>query len=230
MGSEGKKDKEMILEPYLSEINDILKTMQFQTFENDRPYSFDYHLKEKFDSIIQKIDLESKKKSGITISPSLTNRLPIFLPSTTRRISFFSYKSKSVRPVDINNLEAILTRQANKRCKAGEFSHSEIKKRVKEDLALFDAYHKEYDFQEYRRDISAITIQFNAYDEDDNLLVEKSFVRGGLVFDMRPEEFEEKISVSYPRYRKQRSDKKEDYLPLKLIKIRGIQTERESIV
>jgi hypothetical protein len=230
MQSEEKKDKEAILEPYLSQINDIRKTMEFQTFENDKPYSFDYHLKEKFDDIVQKIDLESKKKTGALISPSLTNRLPIFLPPKTNRISFFSYKSKSVRAIDINKLESILARQAHKRCRNGEFSYNEIDARVKEDLALFNTYHKEHNFKDYRTDISTTTIQFNAYDKNDNLLIEKSFVRGGLVFDMQPEEFEEKISVSYPRYRKQRSDKKEDYLPLKLMKIRGIKTDGKSTV
>ena len=228
MQSEAEKDKEVILEPYLSEINDIHKTIKFQTFENDKPYSFDYHLKEKFDDIVQKIDLESKKKTGALISPSLTNRSPIFLPSKTSRISFFSYKSKSVRAVDISDLESILTRQAHKRCRNGEFAYNDIDKRVKEDLELFNAYHKEHDFKDYRTDISTSTIQFNAYDEDDNLLIEKSFVRGGLIFNMKPEEFEEKISVSYPRYRKQRSDKKNDYLPLKLMKIRGINLPKDN--
>ena len=216
------EETEVILEPYLSEINDILKTMNFQTFVNDKPYSFDYHLKEKFDAIVKKIDLASKKNTAALVSPSLTNKLPIFLPSKTSRISFFSYKSKSVRAVNIADLESILRMQAQKRCKNGEFTHSEIEKLVKEDLSLFNRYHNEHNFKDYRTDISTATIQFNAYDEDDNLLIEKSFVRGGLVFDIQPEKFEEKISVSYPRYRKQRSDKKDDYLPLKLMKIRGI--------
>ena len=220
-----KKAKEVILEPYLSKINDIRRTMKFQTFENDKPYSFDYNLKEKFDGIAQKIDLESKKKSSALISPSLTNRLPIFLPSKTSRISFFSYLSKSVRVVDIAQLESTLVRQAHKRCRNGEFAYEEIDKRVKEDLAAFNAYHKEHDIEAYRRDISTSAIQFNAYDKKDNLLVEKSFVRGGLVFDVQPDEFEEKISVSYPRHRKQRSDKKKVYLPLKLIQIRDIKTD-----
>lgn len=72
MQSDQKKEKEVILEPYLSQINDIRKTMKFQTFENDKPYSFDYYLKEKFDDIAKKIDLESKKKASTLISPSLT--------------------------------------------------------------------------------------------------------------------------------------------------------------
>ena len=227
MHSEIGKSKEVILEPYLSEINDIRKTMKFLTFENDKPYSFDYYLKEKIDAISKKINLELKQNPNAIISPSLKNKFPIFLPTQTRRISFFSYNSKSVRAVNIDELEAILTRQALKRYRNGEFAYEEIDTLVKDDLATFNAYHKEHNFEAYRRDISTSTIQFNAYDENDKLLVEKSFVRGGLVFDMQPEEFEEKISVSYPRYRKQRSDKKKDYLPLKLIEIRGIELTKE---
>ena len=222
MKAKGKENKEVILEPYLSDINDLHQEMHFQNFDNDKPYSFNYHLKEKFDAINQKIDLELKKKPNAIISPSLNNKLPIFLPSDTSRIAFFSYQSKSVRAVNIDELETILTKQAEKRCRASEFPSSEISKHVEADLKIFEIYHKEHNFEAYRRDISTSTIQFNAYDKDDNLLIEKSFVRGGLIFDMKEEEFLKKVDISYPRYRKQRSDKKSDYLPLKLMKIRGI--------
>jgi hypothetical protein len=222
MHSEGKAEKEVILEPYLSEINEILKTMVFHTFENNKPYSFDYHLKNKFDNITKKIDLALKQNPKAIISPSITNKLPIFLPVQTSRIAFFSYQSKSVRAVNINELETILTKQAEKQYRAGEFPYSEISTHVEKDLKIFDTYHKKHNHDAYRRDISTSTIQFNAYDKDDMLLIEKSFVRGGLIFDMSPKEFDQKITVTYPRHRKQRSDKKNDYLPLKLLKIRGI--------
>jgi len=222
MQSEGNSEKEVILEPYLSEINKILKLIVFHTFENNKPYSFDYYLKNKFDEFNKKIDIVLKENPNAIISPSITNKLPIFLPQQTNRIAFFSYQSKSVRAVNIDDLETILTRQAEKQWRANEFPHSEIRKRVNDDLKVFNTYHKNHNFDAYRRDISTSTIQFNAYDKDDTLLIEKSFVKGGLIFNMQEAEFIKKIIVSYPGHRKQRSDKKSDYLPLKLIKIRGI--------
>lgn len=225
MKSVDTKEQEVILEPYSTQINDILKKMTFHNFENDKPYSFDYQFKSKFDEITNNLQKELDRHT-LPLSPIISNVLPIFLPAGTSRIAFFSYKSKSVRPVNIDDLEIILMKQAEKRCRNGEFPSSEIKKRVEEDLKIFEAYQNEHDFDAYRRDISTSTIQFNAYDEDDNLLLEKSFVRGGLVFDMTKEEFVKKIDISYPRYRKQRSDKKNEYLPLKLIEIRGIDLKQ----
>jgi hypothetical protein len=227
MESGNTQEQEVVLEPYRTQIDKLLKKTTFQYFENNKPYSFDYQYKSEFDEITNTLKKELEQKK-ILLSSSISNKLPIFLPSETSRISFFSYKSKSVRAINIDELESILIKQAKKRCRESEFTPSEIDKRVKNDLKIFEAYHNEHNFKDYRRDISTSTIQFNAYDEDDNLLLEKSFVRGGLIFDMQPEEFEEKISVSYPRYRKQRSDKKDDYLPLKLIKIRGIKTDSKS--
>lgn len=220
------KDQEVILDSYRTKINDILKKMTFQYFENNKTYSFDYLFQSDFDEISSKLRKELEQKE-LSLSPTISNKLPIFLPSRTSRIAFFSYKSKSVRPVKIDDLETILTKQSKKRCRASEFPSSEIGKRIEDDLKIFEAYHNEHDFDAYRRDISTSTIQFNAYDKDDNLLIEKSFVRGGLVFDMKEEDFLEKIDISYPRYRKQRSDKKTKYIPLKLINIRGIKLPKE---
>jgi len=222
MQSEEKKEKEVILEPYLSEIDSLRKLMEFHEFTNSKPYSFDYNLKTNFEAITTNINAALKKNPTALISPSLTNRLPIFLPSDVRRIAFFSYRSKSVRPVDIDELKNILTKQAEKRCRSGKLRSSEISQYVREDLEAFNKYDKEHHFDAYRRDIFTKTIQFNAYDEEDNLLMEKSFVRGGLVFDIKEEEFDKKIDITYPRHRKQRSDKKTEYLPLKLIDIRGM--------
>lgn len=226
MESTGKQEQEVILESHKTKINDVLKKMTFNYFENGKPYSFDYQFKSEFDKITTKLDNELKHHK-LPLSPTISNILPIFLPSQTTRISFFAYKSKSVRPIKIYELETILTKQAEKRCRTGEFPYSEINKRVQEDIKIFETYHNEHDFDAYRRDIATSTIQFNAYDKDDNLLIDKSFVRGGLVFDMKEEEFVKKIDASYPRYRKQRSDKKTEYIPLKLISIRGIELPKE---
>ncbi len=227
MKSVDTQEQEVILEPYSTQINELLKKMTFHNFENGKPYSFDYPYKSKFDEITNTLqkDLNQKK---LSLSPTISNKLPIFLPSQTSRIAFFSYKSKSVRPIDTKDLKTILTKQAEKRCRASEFPSSEINKRVDDDLKVFEAYHDEHNFDAYRRDISTSTIQFNAYGKDDNLLIEKSFVRGGLVFDMKKEEFVKKIDVSYPRHRKQRSDKKTEYIPLKLISIRGIELQKNN--
>ena len=226
MEAANKQEQEVILEPYRTQIDRLLKKITFYYFDNDKPYSFDYQYKSESDAITSKLKKELEQKKLLP-SPSISNKLPIFLPSQTSRIAFFSYKSKSVRPVNIDELEIILTKQAEKRCRSGEFPYAEITKRVQEDLKIFDSYHNEHDFDAYRRDISTSTIQFNAYDKDDNLLIEKSFVRGGLIFNMEEEDFLDKIDISYPRYRKQRSDKKTEYIPLKLMKIRGIELPKE---
>ncbi len=226
MKSSDEKEQEVILEPYNTQINEILKKINFHYFENDKPYSFDHQFKPEFDEITTKLQ-KKLEQHKLSLSPSISNKLPIFLPSQTKRIAFFSYRSKSVRVVKIDELEMILTKQAEKRCRAGEFPYQDINNHVQEDLKIFEAYHKEHNFDNYRRDISTSTIQFNAYDKDDNLLIEKSFVRGGLVFNMEEKEFVQKIDVSYPRYRKQRSDKKTEYIPLKLINIRGIELPKK---
>ena len=219
--------QEFVLEPYLATIDAIMRKMEFHLFDNGRPYSFDYHLKDACDTVIKELQSLQKQYDLPGISPKVTNRLPIFLPPQTCRIAFFSYQSKSVRPVRAESLISILYRQAEKRAKEGEFPATEIDRYVNEDLDQFQKYDATHRFDAYRRDIVTRTIQFNAYDQEDTLLIEKSFVRGGLVFDMKPEQFKERIAVTYPRHRKQRSDKKNDYLPLKLIKIRGITLPKE---
>jgi len=219
------EEKKIILEPYLSMINHTIDKMTFKLFDNHKLYSFDYTLKNEFDTIINDIKHMLKQKENTLISPAITNKLPIFLPTKTSRIAFFSYQSKSVRAIDIDELETLLTKQAKKRARAQEFPYSEINKRISDDLQTFSDYHAEHQFDAYRRDIETSAIQFNAYDKEDTLLIEKSFVRGGLIFDMNPEEFDTKITLSYPRHRKRRSDKKSSYLPLKLIRIRGINLD-----
>jgi hypothetical protein len=220
MGKEVEKSVTSVLEEYRKRIDDLRNQMHFFYFENERPYSFDYHFKPEFDQIVTDLNkvLEENK---LPQSPYITNHIPIFLPSETKRIAFFSYRSKSVREVDIDKLETLLIKQAQKRSKSGEFPHKEIKQRVKDDLEAFKTFDKMNDYDGYRRDIYTNTVQFNAYDKDDKLLIEKSFVRGGLVFDLDPKDFSS-IEITYPRRRKQRSDKKEDFLPLQLIQIRGI--------
>ena len=217
--------EETILEKYRTRIDDLRTKMHFYSFENDRHYSFDYHLKPKFDQLVTDLNtvLEEKK---LSLSPFISNHIPIFLPSETKRIAFFSYRSKSVREVNIAELETLLSKQAQKRSRSGEFTNDEIQKRVEEDLNAFKAYSTIHNFDGYRRDILTNTIQFNAYDEKDNLLIEKSFIRGGLVFNLNPEDFSN-IEITYPRRRKQRSDKKKDFLPLKLIQIRGIHFQKD---
>lgn len=217
--------EEVILEEYRTRVNDLRTKMHFCSFENNRPYSFDYHLKSEFNTIIADFNKVLKEKK-LSLTPFITNHIPIFLPIETKRIAFFSYKSKSVREVNINELEILLTKQAEKRSRSGEFANDEIQKRVAEDLNAFNTYNKKNDFDGYRRDILTNTVQFNAYDKSDNLLIEKSFIRGGLIFDLNSKDFSS-IEITYPRRRKQRSDKKEDFLPLKLVQIRGIHFPKD---
>ena len=218
------KNEEDILNTYRARVDEIRSKMHFYSFENDRQYSFDYHLKSQFNQITTDLNKVCKERK-ISPSPYITNHIPIFLPSETKRIAFFVYRSKSVREVNTAELETLLIKQAQKRSKSGEFSFDEIQKKVEDDLKKFKEYDSSHDFDAYRRDILTNTIQFNAYDKDDNLLIEKSFVRGGLIFDLKPEDFST-IEITYPRRRKQRSDKKENFLPLKLIQIRGIKTSK----
>ena len=222
MPADKKKKKEIIVEPYLTDINALRERMTFFSFNNGKPYSFDYDLKHEFDAIVQNMDKELKENTDSTLSTRITNKLPVFLPNETVRIAFFSYRSKSVRPVDPDAMKFILTQRAEKLSRTGKLPATEIKAHVLADLDTFEAYRREHDFDAYRLDVYSSAIQFNAYDECDNLLIEKSSVRGGLVFAMKPEAFAANIAISYPRHRKQRSDKKQDYLPLKLIQIRGI--------
>jgi len=228
--------KNMITKPYLAEINKLRDQITFYKFDNNKEYSFDYQYKDQFDKILKEI------KEQKNISPIVTNKIPIFLSKEVERIAFFKYTSKSVRVVDISNLREILTKQAIKykkekkdecekdECEKNRSTNEEsididtnidISTLVDNDMKIFGEYQEKNNFKEYRLDITAQAIQFNAYDKDDNLLIEKSFVRGGLIFDMTPLEFED-INISYPRYRKKRSDIKNNYLPLKLIKIRPL--------
>ncbi len=218
--------KEVIREEYRTRVDDLLAKMHFDFFENDKPYSFDYHLKSQFDQLVTDLNTVINEKK-LSPSPYITNHIPIFLPSETKRIAFFSYQSKSVRAVNIDELESLLIKQAQKRSRSAEFPFDETQRRVSEDLKAFNIYNKTNNFDGYRRDILGNTIQFNAYDKNDNLLIEKSFIRGGLVFDMKQKDFSN-IEITYPRRRKQRSDKKEDFLPLKLIKIRGIHIQKDA--
>jgi predicted HTH transcriptional regulator len=160
----------------------------------------------------------------LTLPPMISNKIPIFLPKETKRIAFFKYDSKSVREVKTEDLEAILTKLAKKNIEEKE----NRKTMIEADLKSFAQYHAKHQFEAYRTDIKTKTIQFNAYNDKDNLLLEKSFVRGGLVFDMDPKDFFEQIEISYPRHRKKRSDNKNDYLPLELIKMRGIHLKKET--
>jgi len=218
--------EEVILEEYRTRVDDLRAKMHFYFFENDKPYSFDYHLKPEFNQLLTDLNSDFKEKK-LSPSPYITNHIPIFLPSETKRIAFFSYRSKSVREVNTAELGTLLTKQAQKRSRSGEFPFAEIQKRVEEDLKIFKNYDTSHNFDGYRRDILTNTIQFNAYDKEDNLLIEKSFVRGGLIFDLKQEDFST-IEITYPRRRKQRSDKKEDFLPLKLIQMRGIKTSQQN--
>jgi len=220
------KVSENILESYNGKIDNIYSKMNFSSFGNRKLYSFDYHLKSDFDTLMEKLNNELKENK-LKLSPMLSNKIPIFLPKETKRIAFFTYASKSVREVKINELESILTKMAEKKCRAERLPDETAKKMVQEDLDLFNTYQSEHNFEAYRRDIFTKATQFNAYDDKDNLLLEKSFVKGGLVFDMDPKDFFNLIKISYPQYRKQRSDKKSDYLPLKLINIRGIRLKKE---
>ena len=199
---------------YLSQVIALRDKMHFFTFENEKLYSFDYTYKKEFELFVKNID---------KLSVSVKNIIPIFLPKSTARIAFFSYASKSVRAVNIENLESMLKRQAEKKYKNGEIRKEEANTFVKEDIEIFNSFQKQHNFTKYRQDIKTKTVQFNAYSEDDTVLIEKSYIRGGLIFDMREDEFDKKIIVTYPRHRKRRSDKKDDYLPLKLIEIRGLE-------
>ncbi|MCI0501815.1 MAG: hypothetical protein L0Y61_08765, partial [Epsilonproteobacteria bacterium] len=102
-----KKVSENFLHNYITKINSILNQMSFDTFENHKPYSFDYHLKSEFDKLLEELKKELVPKN-LTLSPMISNKIPIFLPKKTKRIAFFEYESKSVREVKTEDLEAIL--------------------------------------------------------------------------------------------------------------------------
>lgn len=227
------KNEEIILNTYRERLDKIRSKMHFYSFENKRNftfknkrnYAFDYHLKSEFDQLIA----EYKKvcdEEKIPLSPHITNFIPIFLPPETKRIAFFTYRSKSVRIVDIDNLETLLEKQARKHSKYGAPSFDTMQEKVDTDLKAFKNYDSLHDFDGYRQDVISHTIQFNAYDQSDNILIEKSYVRGGLIFDLDSKDISS-IEISYPQRRKQRSDKKEDYLPLKLLQIRGIKNSKK---
>jgi len=148
-----RQRKEVILEPYLTQVMNLHDQMHFHLFKNKKPYSFDYNLKSQFDLIVKEV----KKKNldtQLAISPALANKIPIFLPSTTSCISFFSYKTKSVRQVEINSLEAMLHRQALKQIHLGNIDNAEIDQLVKTDLETFKKYDAAHKFIAYRTDIN----------------------------------------------------------------------------
>lgn len=227
MNEEKNTKQEVILETYKSKIDALLVKMTFHNFENDKKYSFDYGLKFEFNTLIE--ELENKlQEAKLPMSPTISNKLPIFLPSEVKRIAFFSYLAKSVRAIDPDNLEEILNKQAMKLCRQNKLQYADVENLVKADLKTFKEYQKKHNFKSYRTDVFALTIPFNAYDKDDNLIIEKSFVKGGLVFDMLEKDFSQNITITYPRHRKQRTDKKDDYLPLQIMKIRGLKTKQVS--
>lgn len=227
MTEEVKKKQEVILETYKAKVDNLLEKMTFHYFENDKQYSFDYQFKAEFDEVINQLK-DELQRNKLPMSPTISNKLPVFLPPEVARIAFFAYQAKSVRAIDPDDLENILKKQAMKLCRQNELQYSEVESLVKADLQAFKTYHEEHNYTAYRRDVFTSTVQFNAYDKEDNLLIEKSFVKGGLIFDMPEKDFSQNITVTYPRYRKQRTDKKDDYLPLRIMKIRGLKTKKVS--
>jgi len=227
MTEEEKKKQEVILETYKAKVDNLLEKMTFHYFENDKKYSFDYHLKSEFDKVIKQFQ-DELQLDKLPMPPTISNKLPIFLPAEVARIAFFAYQAKSVRAIDPDDLENILKKQAMKLCRQNELQYTEVENLVKEDLRTFKKYHEEHQYTTYRTDVFTSTVQFNAYDKEDNLLIKKSFVKGGLIFDMPEKDFSQNITVTYPRYRKQRTDKKDDYLPLCIMKIRGLKTKKVS--
>jgi len=198
----------------LSQIAALKSEMTFHRFANGKSYSFDYGMEASF----LRLSENGRKK----LPRSASNALPVFLPRTTRRISFSHSVAKSVRKLHPSKIEKILTARAEKICRhsdSGEVDCETVMKKVGSDLVLFNEYHSTHPDVEYRIDIATPAITFRAYDENDLLLIENSFVKGGLVFDLSPEQFQN-VEITYPRHRKKRSDTKTDYLPLELVKIR----------
>ena len=220
--AETTNNDNLLLEPYLSKVDALRSDMLFRAFKNDKPYSFDYRYKEDFQNIQEEIKVMLEKQPSLQLSPSVKNMIPIFLPTDVARIAFFAHRAKSVRIFNTDTMKDTLWKQARKQYRRGEIKKEEILSIVDIDLKVFKTFDSTHDFKSYRFDSYTNTVQFNAYDKDDNVLIEKSYVLGGLVFDMKEKDFEEKIVITYPRHRKQRSDKKDNYLPLKLIKIRGV--------
>ena len=66
-----QKKQEILIEPYLSMINKLRKEISFSFFENTKPYSFDYHLKNKFQSIEKKIKAIQEANPNTILSPSV---------------------------------------------------------------------------------------------------------------------------------------------------------------
>jgi len=174
--------------------------------------------------------IKDSKKSLDMESLPLTIRkyLPIFLPNEIKRIAFFQSTSKSVRRVPSNNIEKALRRNSHN-YNIEKNDNRNINTILQEDINTFNMHLKDYDNDEYFIDTFSTAIRFNAYDKDDNIIVEKSYVKGGLVFDIREEEFEDTILITYPQYRKKRKDIKNDYLNLSLLKIRPISTSTNTI-
>jgi hypothetical protein len=187
--------------------------MGWETFENGRPYSFSYYTKPLFEDITSSFE---------TLPRKVSNALPVFLPEGVRRIAFSEWASKSVRRVEVSGLEDILVRNAERMARDGVIDPGDVPKFVSEDMAAFLLYDKAHPATEYRTDVLSTAVQFRAYGEDDEMLIDNAFVRGGLVFPFGPDVFGE-IEVTYPRRRKRRSDRRNDYLGLKLLKIRPVQ-------
>ncbi len=201
---------------------ELIRDMQFYAFENGKRYSLDYGYKKAFEDLVKEAT-DALAEDELPLSPILTNHLPIFLPKEVTRIAFFAYHSKSVRSIDPAQLPDMLERSANKLIRNGELEPQKKRHAIAKDIKTFSHYQSIHPAHHYKKDIFTRTIQFNAYDINDILLVEKGFVRGGLVFDLQnPEAFQETVEITYPRRRKQRSDKIETYLPLKLLQIRAL--------
>jgi len=214
-----KKDK--TFKEAENKIGALLSQMQFSYFTNGKKYSFDYQYKEVFEIIDKELKqlLDEEEK----IPRSITSSMPIFLPKETARIAFFESQAKSVKAIDaISIIQALESKALTYQPK--EDDPRTIEEILEKDLKTFNDYNKEYTFDEYYIDTFSTSVRFNAYDSNDKMLIEKSYVLGGLVFDIDEKDFLDKIIISYPNHRKQRSDKKNDYLKLTLLSIRPIKS------
>ena len=225
--ADSTNNRNLLTKLYLNKINTLRQQMVFRTFKNNKPYSFDYVYKADFQTIEEEIKATLSEKPSLKLSPLVKNLIPIFLPSNVSRIAFFEYTAKSVRVFNTDTIENSLRRQAHKQYRRGEIKKEEIEPLIKKELLTFytlDEENKKRGEISYRHDLYTQTIQFNAYDKEDCILIEKSHIRGGLVFDMKIEEFN-KIIITHPQHRKKRADKKDNYLPLTLLKIRAFFKE-----
>ncbi|MFA5501860.1 MAG: hypothetical protein WC253_04395 [Sulfurovaceae bacterium] len=214
-----KKDK--TFKEAANKIGALLSQMQFSYFTNGKKYSFDYQYKEVFEIIDKELKqlLDEEEK----IPRSITSSMPIFLPKETARIAFFESQAKSVKAIDaISIIQALENKAFDYQPK--EDDPRTIEEILANDLKTFNDYNKKYTANEYYIDTFSTSVRFNAYDSDDKMLIEKSYVLGGLVFDIDEKDFSDKIVISFPQYRKKRSDKKNDYLGLTLLSVRPIKS------